>query len=72
MNGEDMKRIRRDAGLTVREMAMMLNFDDPDRNGSDRVREYERGKRAPTGPVIRLLQLIERGDYHFAMLDNSG
>jgi DNA-binding transcriptional regulator YiaG len=55
---ERIKGIRREAGLSVQDMADLLNLGP---NGGDRVRDYERGRREATGPVIRLLELVERG-----------
>ena len=58
MTGEEGKTIRIQAGLSLEELADMLNLGP---NGADRIREFERGKRDYTGPVIRLLELLEAG-----------
>lgn len=62
MTPDRMKSIRHNAGMSCGDMAMLLNFDDPDRNGASRVREFERGKRVPSGPIARLYELLERGE----------
>lgn len=67
-----MKTIRMTAGLTISEMARILNLqdpvkvpDDPDRmgRGADRVRQMEAGRREISGPVERILQLVEAGKF---------
>ena len=55
------RRIRRGAGLSVSQLACALNLTDPDGNGADRVREMERDRRDVSGPVERLMQLIDDG-----------
>lgn len=59
MKADRAREIRQAKGLTVTQMAMVLNLSEPDTNGADRVREMERGVRPISGPVERLLQLVE-------------
>lgn len=61
MDRDRIKEIRLEAGLSLTQLAEYLNFEDPAKNGADRVREFESGRREPTGPVVRLLQMLEAG-----------
>lgn len=70
MTPKRFKEIRQEAGLSVTEMAKLLNLRDPYQSGADHVREYERGKRPISGPVARIAQFIEAdylGDLWIAM-----
>lgn len=51
-----MKRIREAAGLSVREMADYLRYNNP-----DDIRQMERGKRAISGPIRVHLDNIDTG-----------
>lgn len=68
MTPDRIHEIRTGAGLSVAQLADLLNLGP---NGADRVREFERGKRDASGPIIRLLELIDRGviDYDIAFPD---
>ena len=61
MTPERIAKIRGDRGYSTAQLALILGLSDPDGNGSDRVREMEAGKRNITGPVERLLFLLEQG-----------
>ena len=70
MTPERAKDIRIAAGLTLTEAARLYGLSDPERNGADRVREYERGKVPISGPVARIMQFLEAeylGDPFLAM-----
>lgn len=59
MRPDEIKRIRREAGLTQTELARVLGLSG---NSSRYVRALETGEREPSGPVIQLLQMIESGE----------
>lgn len=61
MTPERIRKIRGDQGFSTAQLAAILGLADPDRNGSDRVRDFESGKREPSGPIRRLLYLLEQG-----------
>jgi transcriptional regulator with XRE-family HTH domain len=61
MTPEQFKTIRHEAGLSITEMAKLLNLRDPYYNGADHVREYESGKRPISGPVARIAQFLAAG-----------
>ena len=61
MTSDRAKAIRIDAGLSLAEMAHLINLKDPYGNGARRVREYEAGQREISGPVARILQLLAAG-----------
>jgi DNA-binding transcriptional regulator YiaG len=60
MTPDRIHEIRTRAGLSVNQLADMLNLGP---NGADRVREFERGKRDASGPIVRLLELIDSGSF---------
>ena len=57
--GASMRDIRREAGLSVRELADLLRVRD-----TDGLRQMERGKRAITGPIRLVLEMIHDGRLH--------
>lgn len=54
--GAGMQSIRRRAGLSIRELADLLRVKD-----HDGLRQMERGKRAITGPIRLVLEMIHDG-----------
>jgi transcriptional regulator with XRE-family HTH domain len=61
MTPTQFKDARLEAGLSVTEMAKLLNLREPYGNGADHVREYESGKRPISGPVVRIVQFLIAG-----------
>lgn len=61
MTPERIKKIRGRRGFSQAQLAGVLGLTDPEGNGADRVREFETGKRQPSGPIERLLFLLEHG-----------
>lgn len=57
------KDIRKEHDLSLSDMARVLNLEDPDRNGADAVRKMEAGQRRISGPIIRILQMLEAGRF---------
>ena len=58
MTPEDFKTTRKELGLSQKEMGRALGFigDEPDRQ----VRRLEAGTRNTTGPVLKVLDYIEK------------
>lgn len=54
--GMEMKRIRQAAGLSVREMADLLRY-----NNEGDLRQMERGKRPISGPIRLCLEAVDDG-----------
>lgn len=57
MDAKQVKQIRRDAGLSTRQLARLMRITD-DRT----VLRWEAGERPVTGPATILLELIEAGE----------
>lgn len=53
---DQMKALRHDLDLTVSEMALLLRLNGA--NGGDKIREYERGAREPSGPMMLIYELL--------------
>lgn len=56
LTSEELKRIRKHAGLTQSELAKQFGLSD-----SRVIRRYEAGKKPPPGPVQKLYQLLRDG-----------
>lgn len=63
MTPKQAKDIRINAGLSISEMARTLNLTEPDGNGADAVRKMESGQRKISGPIVRILQMLEAGRF---------
>lgn len=57
MTGEEFKRIRREAGLSLAELAAVLRIDDV-----RTLRRYEDGERPVSGPVSLIMEMIGAGE----------
>ena len=55
---ERLKALRRALGLSAQGMADALGLNGA--NAADKIREYERGARPISGPILKLMQYIER------------
>ena len=60
MTPEQIKAIRARAGLSANALALTLGLHGGD---GSYVRQLERGARNPSGPVIRLLEMLARGEW---------
>lgn len=60
MTPERMKDIRIMNGLSLSDMARVLRLSEA--NGADKIREFERGARQPSGPITLIYEILEFGD----------
>lgn len=59
MSPEEIKAIRQRAGLSSGALAETLGLVST--NGRH-IRMLERGERSPSGPIVRLLEMLDRGE----------
>ena len=58
MTPDQIKALRERLGMSARAFAELLGMGEDDRA----VRYFESGEREPSGPVMRLLEMVERGE----------
>lgn len=58
MTPDQIKALRERLGLSARAFAELLGMGDDSRA----IRYFESGERAPSGPILRLMEMADRGE----------